>query len=415
MHGAAFVLVANIGSALLFAASFAIIALANPTQRSALWFSVSYAIGMITPLSEFLLPITPWPQFFTFLSYASFSAGLLSMSLALASFYRMPRPWRLVGLLYLASLLTRWAIWGGARNTFPYEQIYQTPFAIAALTAGWVMWKAGRARRMEIGLIALYAILASLFILKSWLAMIVGSGNSAQDYTASAYSLLSQSSTGIVLVAIGLMTLLLVAQEVIQDAQQAAVTDPLTGLLNRRGFDQKASQLLNQAVRTGEPVSVLMVDIDHFKRINDNYGHAMGDQVLRHFARLLLQALPQADALGRMGGEEFAILFGDLGLTGAAGFAERVRRAIGRTVILKLPTITVSVGVAAIAPGGSFGDAMRRADLALYQAKKTGRNKVCAARTTADGGDFDIIDIDLLDHAPPAGAEFSHQRLGSLS
>ncbi|MGZ5912067.1 MAG: hypothetical protein ACXWLB_19475 [Reyranella sp.] len=96
MPAAAFALVVNIAVAGLFAASFAVLALTNTTQRKALWFSASYAIGMLTPLSEFFLPISPWPEFFTATSYASFAAGLLATAAALATFYGQPIPWRTI-------------------------------------------------------------------------------------------------------------------------------------------------------------------------------------------------------------------------------------------------------------------------------------------------------------------------------
>ena len=137
MPPAAFALVVNIAVAGLFAASFAVLALTNTTQRRALWFSASYAIGMLTPLSEFFLPISPWPEFFTVTSYASFAAGLLATAAALAIFYGQPVPWRTIALLFAGTLAMRWLIRGGTRNTLPYEFAYQLPFALATATCGW--------------------------------------------------------------------------------------------------------------------------------------------------------------------------------------------------------------------------------------------------------------------------------------
>ena len=163
---------------------------------------------------------------------------------------------------------------------------------------------------------------------------------------------------------------------------QLATTDFLTGLPNRRHF---MASLENEHARLqrelASSASVLMLDIDHFKRVNDEYGHAVGDAVLRHLGALMCQALRKVDVPGRVGGEEFAILLPGTDLGAAAVFAERLRRRVaessltidGGTVI----TITVSIGMAAMAGTDADCDAvLARADEALYRAKRGGRNRI---------------------------------------
>lgn len=154
-------------------------------------------------------------------------------------------------------------------------------------------------------------------------------------------------------------------------------TDPLTGLLNRRGFDVLAQPVLALARRTGRPLSAVMVDIDHFKGVNDDHGHDAGDYVLVALARLMKERLRDADVLARAGGEEFVALLPDTNLEGAVQVADCLREAVAA---LPLPCgpVTVSVGVSMVGPSTSdMPELLHQADMALYRAKGSGRNRVC--------------------------------------
>ena len=155
-----------------------------------------------------------------------------------------------------------------------------------------------------------------------------------------------------------------------------ARNDPLTGLLNRRGFLEAAQVELARAVRTSQPLAVLAVDVDHFKLLNDGFGHAAGDAALEALGELLLGLARGHDVVARTGGEEFAVLLPGTDLTAALHVAHRLRRAVQ-----DLPTareLSVSIGVDVRAPqdGGGLDDLLLGADRALYQAKDKGRNRV---------------------------------------
>ena len=184
----------------------------------------------------------------------------------------------------------------------------------------------------------------------------------------------------IVYVALGLGAMLLLSDDLAVALERLARTDPLTGVWNRRGFDEGAPHLLDRVRRGGHPVpaAVAIADIDSFKGINDRHGHTAGDAVLVDFARLLGTAVEPGDIMARLGGEEFALLA--VGVDGAQLF-ERVER-VRETLCLRrpggedLPNVTVSFGVAQLLPGSlSLRDALERADKALYRAKQTGRNR----------------------------------------
>lgn len=162
--------------------------------------------------------------------------------------------------------------------------------------------------------------------------------------------------------------------------QALAYRDPLTGLLNRRHFFERAAEELMRARRHHRPLAILMLDMDHFKHINDRYGHAAGDSTLQIMAAYLSEILRNEDLVARIGGEEFAVLMPDNGLDKARTVAERLRVSIAEHGI---PTeedeifCTVSVGIAIVShTDNCIEDALRRADAALYRAKAGGRNRV---------------------------------------
>ena len=161
--------------------------------------------------------------------------------------------------------------------------------------------------------------------------------------------------------------------------QRLATTDDLTGLLNRRAFFERADAARMLALRQHQPIALMMLDIDHFKQINDRFGHATGDEALVKFAAACLGALREHDILGRMGGEEFVLALPGTGLAGALQAAERLRAEVLDTQLLSCGnsyTMTVSIGLVVIDPSEDLPSALARADQALYDAKRGGRNRV---------------------------------------
>lgn len=171
-----------------------------------------------------------------------------------------------------------------------------------------------------------------------------------------------------------------------QDLHALAYHDPLTNAHNRRSFMEALQQELQRVQRTGAPAGLLMLDIDHFKQVNDQWGHEVGDRVLQHLVALLQSHLRRIDVLGRLGGEEFAILLPATDLQGARELAERLRGVVEQSPVVMGVTdgpvlpYTISVGVACMVPGrSSFQQWLRLADQAMYRAKTSGRNRVCVA------------------------------------
>ncbi len=168
------------------------------------------------------------------------------------------------------------------------------------------------------------------------------------------------------------------------DLQAQSVTDALTGVRNRRSLDLKLEEEYLRAARHNSPLSLLMIDLDRFKQVNDTFGHPAGDEVLRSVARLLKSQLREQDSLFRYGGEEFAVLLPDTTAKGAFVLGERFRRAVQHASWQNSAiTITISIGVAsANKEMNSARELLEASDRELYRAKGTGRNRVCA--TTND-------------------------------
>jgi len=174
-----------------------------------------------------------------------------------------------------------------------------------------------------------------------------------------------------------------------QRSLSLALTDSLTGLYNRRYLSAHLQSMIERSHAIGKPLSLFMLDIDHFKRVNDTYGHASGDEVLRQVAGLISHNLREFDLTARVGGEEFVVVMPDTAAASARMVADRMRKMVRDKdmplragAVTEPQRVTVSIGVAALLPGESADDLLRRADDALYAAKNAGRDQVAVAPAT---------------------------------
>jgi diguanylate cyclase (GGDEF)-like protein len=201
-----------------------------------------------------------------------------------------------------------------------------------------------------------------------------------QDGKFSASIWVTMFAIELVLYAVGTVFLIfvLVSERTVTAHKTAASMDPLTGMFNRRGFAEATSRVIEREAKAGRPVTVMIFDIDHFKSINDRFGHPAGDEILKLFATIVLNTLRISDLSGRIGGEEFAALL-PCSLEEAVIAAERVREAFEASGIMDDTgpvDTTVSIGVAGGPAGTELEVLLAAADTALYQAKRGGRNRV---------------------------------------
>jgi diguanylate cyclase len=172
-----------------------------------------------------------------------------------------------------------------------------------------------------------------------------------------------------------------VLRKELEGTKQAAKTDMLTGLLNRRGFDETIVQVIENLKTTHEPLCIIMLDIDFFKKVNDAYGHLIGDTVLKMLSGLIKDSIKGKDIAARFGGEEFILALPQTPIKGAHALAEQIRLNLKRMNLKikgtgeSISQITISLGIALYRDGESIESVIKRADEALYQAKDTGRDK----------------------------------------
>jgi diguanylate cyclase (GGDEF)-like protein/PAS domain S-box-containing protein len=182
---------------------------------------------------------------------------------------------------------------------------------------------------------------------------------------------------GILIGLIGISTDVTVEYHLRSKLEQQANTDPLTGLFNRRSFTSFCEHEFLRANRYFQPFSLMIIDIDLFKAVNDTYGHLVGDEVIKRVAKICHEHIREADVLARIGGEEFAILLPDTDIDSAYILAERLRQVQQQYDEPLAPPITISIGVATIHPQDkTFSELFKRADKALYSSKNSGRNSV---------------------------------------
>jgi diguanylate cyclase len=173
-------------------------------------------------------------------------------------------------------------------------------------------------------------------------------------------------------------------REKLEVSRKEALTDALTGLANRKCFDERLLAASKTADDDGEPLCLVLADIDSFKQLNDRFGHGFGDQVLKLVAHTLVQGIKGRDTAARFGGEEFALILPNTPLQGAVTVAENMRKAIAAKKLARkgesktIGTVTLSFGVTQYGPGEPLDILVRRADELLYRAKRLGRNRVIA-------------------------------------
>ncbi|MCQ4165440.1 GGDEF domain-containing protein [Tahibacter harae] len=299
---------------------------------------------------------------------------------AMRQFYGLPDRW----ILLLPALLGTLGIWwfaGPQPDFIARIVIASLAWCVMLVAAAWTVLAATRREQALSArvLAGIFAVLA-LFMLLRGVYFVVMPGAAGTIVDRSSWINALTPMLAAVLPVIGTTGFLLLCSDRIRRQwERAASTDYLTGLANRRTIAALGAQRLAQAARGSGGFALALVDIDHFKAINDRHGHEAGDLALQQVARLLQAAAGSGDLAGRQGGEEFVVLLAAAGAAQALAAAGRLREAV-RAQPLQLGAapvaITVSIGVAVAQGEHSLDDLLRRADAALYQAKAAGRDRV---------------------------------------
>lgn len=376
---AAFVLTINMVIAGLFAVAFAVVAATNPATRGARWLSVAYGLGVVDVLLEFLLPWLADPTEVVIGIFLVYLAALTCGLVGVALHYRMSLPRTAIVGIWLAALgiipMLLYLPYGtGARSV-----LYQLPYAAMQALMVALLIHARSQLKLDRLLIFVSGLATLFYLIKPLVALFVGAARTPQDYLSSQYAAISQTMGSVVLIALALVLLLIMMRDMTVELVTRSETDPLSGALNRRGFQARAEPMLAEARQSGIPITLVIIDIDRFKAINDAFGHAIGDLIISDLASMLLTWVEEGELVARLGGDEFALLLAGRSLKEACELAEGIRKTVSTQLPARLgqsKAVTACLGVAELQAPGHLSDLMRRSDLALYRAKAQGRNQV---------------------------------------
>lgn len=386
MSSAGFILAINFFVGGFFALIFGLIAAYDRAYQSARWFSFAYMLGMASVAFEFILPFSAgYLKLVVVAIFASFLAALLSGIVGLSRRYVVAPPVMIIITIFVISVAINIYIYDLPRHSFARMILYQGPYMVVQLLGAFIVFRQGRRRVLDVVTGVFLSLSALNYVAKPFVARAVGGpGDTPVDYIDTSYALYSQTMGAILALALGLLFVTIYMRDMLADMRAESQTDRLSNLLNRRGFEAQVDVLLKRHRGGAMPVCMIICDLDHFKQINDEFGHAAGDQVIAMFSGLLRTSASVEFVVGRIGGEEFAVFLPSATSSVARLFAEGVRSAFAGMQVKDVPTFrrfTASFGVAEMIRDEDFSSLLRRADTALYEAKRDGRNRVCVAAT----------------------------------
>lgn len=387
MSAASFVLAINLFVAGLFGTAFGVVAAYYRSAIGARWLAAAYAVGIANGLMEFFLPYQVDGRPLAFAIFAAFLISVTLCNVGLARHYQVRVPFAALGIAFVGSLAVNFFILDMPRESFVRAMLYQAPYALMNLIGVSIILSRPRNRSLDLALLALFVLSALSFLSKPFIAMSIGAGESVQAYLGSNYAAISQASGAVILISNGLLMLLIMVRDMMADVTLRSETDPLSGLLNRRGFEDQADKARLSALRAGAPAVMVVGDLDHFKLINDSYGHEAGDTVIAAFGRALKRSFDQPAVIGRLGGEEFAVMMPGTSIAAARDIVEALRQRMRNMTAEERGierVVTGSFGMASLERGDSLADLLRRADRALYEAKAQGRDRIAVAPLAVD-------------------------------
>lgn len=384
MSAAAIFLVVNFCIGLCFSAVFAVVSFYSRWRSVALLFSAGLFIASLTMLSELGVAYAENPAPWAMAAYGTVLAGLILLHWGVSLLYDRPfAKWFAIGT-FLAGMAAYLVVLDLPRSWWGYGFIYQGPYALVTLSASINVFLSARRTAMDRALAIVLVVSGGHFLVKATLAAVMGPGSTASAYISTNYAVVSQSITAVLIVAVGLMLLAGLTLDIMAVERGRAEKDSLSGLANRRGFEKAVKHVVDG--RGERNHAVILCDLDHFKSINDTYGHHTGDIVISAFARMISAQVVDGAVVGRIGGEEFAVFLPETSPAMAVVVAETLRVGARTMMIDGLPNglvVTASFGVAALPVRGDMQAALRDADVALYSAKRGGRDCVHRAREMA--------------------------------
>ena len=367
-------LLMNLSIAIMFVACFMAVAHAHPVVSKARWFALCFLLGLADPLANLAVWFGVNPDAMRLLGFTLFLAAMLGLALALSHFHDRKPFWKVAIAILAGGFLYRLFTLDAPRDALWNLLLFQSWYAMAAALCAYAVRRHARPSPINTMLYVLFLVLTVHFPIKAIFASYLGSGRTEGEYANTLYAVISQTTSGVLMVAAGLLIIINFLQSVVQNTQAQALSDPLTGLPNRRAMDRWFDELA--AAEADEPAVVAVIDIDHFKTFNDRFGHDMGDRVLQTIATVLLSHARGDICAARLGGEEFAMLSRSDALDPA--LALQLLREIRTSEMPHGEAVTASIGVAdaVVTQAEDWTALYGQADRALYRAKDEGRDRV---------------------------------------
>jgi diguanylate cyclase (GGDEF)-like protein len=395
----------NIASVTVFTVCISVLAWYNRRATGMLWFASAQIVGLIKLILQGLEGKAPaiWT------GMTANELYLVSIAMQWMGLYwfvvrkpfRYRRLWIPIGVVLAAYTVVFLA-------RIPYTgNVINLPFVALCGLSAWSMWRHRSGPFIVVARVSV-AILCAQMCVAAYRAILTNLRYAQPWKTVIAHSdprwLYSLAAAAFLAACMAMCELWFLVIELQGELARQARTDPLTGALNRRSMEEAALRETARSLRYGHALSMIVIDIDNFKHLNDTRGHAAGDRALQALVRRLICMLRQQDLLARTGGEEFAILLPDTPGPAALTLAERVRQAVADLEV-SFETgpvrMTICAGVAQLDPAQGWEEMMRRADSAMYEAKKHGRNQVSAHPETVaysgrNPGGADVDHLSLL-------------------
>ncbi|ABC62699.1 GGDEF domain-containing protein [Erythrobacter litoralis] len=363
--------------ALVFAATFALFWHLGRMNRHVLGFAVSYALFACGFLSTHFLP--PEALYVFHATQAFYSLGCIVLLGALCERAGQRLHIGSLAFVYVVSALTLALTTSLSNDVGPRLVIVNIGYGVMFAMGVTTLLTARRRDIISVAIIAIMAFQAVDFLVRPTLTLLFERSIPAEVYRDSIYYSLIGLVLGVKTVSTAMVLLGATIAEWAKDLRESGERDPLTGLLNRGAFEDSMRDLIPRAQTERRPLSLVVADIDHFKQVNDIWGHQAGDEAISGFGELVQRTVRGCDIGGRIGGEEFCIAVWNCENEPAERLADRIREAFGSLEHAGLSDnirLTASFGVATAREGETYRALFARADAALYAAKAKGRNRV---------------------------------------
>jgi diguanylate cyclase (GGDEF)-like protein len=393
LSGQFFIQLLNPGIGLLFAAAFFLLWL-NRRDLYVAYAAGAYAASTIAFLILDVGPALPHDLHRIPANIGFLATGAL-FAAAIIGRYGLPIPWRSMAVTSAAA--TAVFLWFLLGQPSIGGRILSISIGAAIIAAMIVraLWPIDKPYVIDRVLFWVAALSVINLTAPPIVLLALGGGFDSYDgFQQSLYWTTVQFTQAMVSILAAISLMVAVAIDQISELRRQVDDDKLSGLLNRRGFEARAGSVLRRCIDDDRPVALMIADLDHFKRVNDTYGHAVGDAIIAAFGAHVRAIAPAEMIAGRIGGEEFALLVPGAGIETARQFAEAVRTGLAAAAADRIPAAlvpTTSIGLTIGTPGANLSALMQEADQALYEAKRTGRNRVrtvtpASIRLAASGG-----------------------------